>query len=82
MEKHKLKKEARELRAKAMSEGLDSFDFSSVNIPNGISDNDDLLKNGDATNDEIKTEKVKKRHQSNTSEVPSKKKKKNVESGD
>lgn len=32
-EKHLLKKEARELRTKAMSEGLELFKFSSVDLP-------------------------------------------------
>lgn len=79
-EKQKLKKEARELRAKAMSEGLESFDFSSVNISNGIED--EPAQNGDA-NQSLKTEKNRnKRPSLNTSDVPNKKKKKAVQSGD
>lgn len=64
-----------------MSEGLESFDFSSVNIPNGVTD--EPMENGESE-DEKTPEKAKKakRPNMNTSDVPSKKKKKAVQSGD
>ncbi|XP_001603225.1 myb-binding protein 1A [Nasonia vitripennis] len=83
-EKQKLKKEARELRAKAMSEGLESIDFSTVSIPNGVTDEPMENGNAEVAEEEKTPDKAKKakRPNLNTSDVPSKKKKKAVKSGD
>ncbi|XP_011495730.1 PREDICTED: DNA polymerase V [Ceratosolen solmsi marchali] len=80
-DRQKLKKEARELRAKLMSEGLESFDFSTCNTPNGICNNS--VTNGKLDKTEDQPEIVKnKRANLNTLDVPSKKKKKDIQSGD
>jgi hypothetical protein len=76
-----LKKETRDLRVKLMSEGLESFDFSSSIMSNGIC-NESVI-NGNLEETEIKQEIVKnKRTNQTTFNVPSKKKKKDVQSGD
>ena len=63
-----------------MSEGLENIDFSTVNLSNGV--NNELTQNGDSE-EKSKVDKVKnKRPNSNTSEVPTKKKKKSVKSVD
>ncbi|XP_058793389.1 myb-binding protein 1A [Phymastichus coffea] len=82
--KQKLKKEARELRAKAMSEGLESLDFSNVYIPNGISSLDEPVTNGVPEEMNSKKEKNKKykRSHGNSTDIPSKKKKKDSQNGD
>lgn len=81
-DKQKLKKETRELRAKAMSEGLEDIDFSSAPIPNGISLLDEPMENGHSEEAE-KTDNVKKhkRSHANSTDVPTKKKKKNAQNG-
>lgn len=43
--KQLLKKESRELRLKTMSEGLDVFQFSSMNITNGTNETDSMKDN-------------------------------------
>lgn len=54
-----LKKEARELRAKAMSENLELFKFSNVNLPKD--EVTDVYQNGDLHNESTDTAKPQKR---------------------
>lgn len=62
-----LKKEARELRAKTMSENLELFKFSNVNLPeNG--NITDVYQNGDLHNESTNTAKPQKRSREKTAE--------------
>lgn len=75
-EKQKLKKEARNLRAQAMGEGLESLNFSSVALPNGATHESDAQNESIEMKEETKSLKHKRNiHDSHNR--PNKKKKLN-----
>lgn len=77
-----LKKEARELRAKVMSEGLESCNFSSVLLTNGSTvDNVDntSVQNGKTRDEHVITNGPQKRPSLDAIEHPRKSKKKKNE---
>lgn len=81
-DKQKLKKEARELRAKAMGEGLESINFSSVPLGNQLEE-EETLTNGIAENGVSKSKVHKRSKDSSDCHVKAKKKKvKKNSSGD
>jgi len=67
-EKHLLKKEARELRTKAMSEGLELFKFSNVNLSVNNIDMTENSQNGNlhkqSTNAKRSHEHAEENHES------------------
>ncbi|XP_057319340.1 myb-binding protein 1A-like [Microplitis mediator] len=85
-DKQKLKKEAREIRAKAMAEGLETVNFSSVIIPNEITE-DEPMETTESKENRIREEiskkelnktSIKKRANPDNERSSKKKKRKNV----
>ena len=71
-----MKKEARKLRAEAMSQGLESFDFSTVVLTNGAGEYENV-ENGQEDTEKVKSSQHKRNSQ-DTLNRPNKKKKMSV----
>ncbi|KAG7212195.1 hypothetical protein KM043_012535 [Ampulex compressa] len=80
-DKHLLKKEARELRAKAMSEGFEVFEFSSVDLPESMEECN-ALSNGESHDAESSLHIIQKRTLSQSTDTASKPKRKKKTRGD
>lgn len=67
-EKQLLKKEARELRGKAMSEDLEVFKFSTVNLPENDINKTEVCQNGHSHNKSTNSKLIQKRNCDNVVE--------------
>jgi len=73
-EKQLLKKEARELRAKIMSQDIESFNFSSVSLPEN-EDTTEFIQNGNLHDQSTNSKAPQKRNQTTENDRESKRRK-------